>query len=172
MVEALVVISIMILFFLGMVYFDALYAQKLRVMSLARSATVAYAINGCQGDPLGYIEPQIGTLRATPSVPGGAGGTVNFITGNTPPQIGLSSFSPAEAWLSSFWSNYSALQATEVDITGHVTASTRGTSGAGTTFQASPATASFALCGDQRPGTPGDYPNVVAGIVIRDAFPF
>jgi len=47
MVEAIVVISIFILFFLGMVYFESLYHEQLRVQQLARAGAFAYAMKAC-----------------------------------------------------------------------------------------------------------------------------
>ena len=84
MVESLVVISIMILFFLGMVYFSALYQQKLRVMALARAATVAYGMNGCTGNELGYIQNEMGGTNPNPSGPQ-AGPPLALLAGNPVP---------------------------------------------------------------------------------------
>lgn len=61
MVEAVFVISVFILFFLGMAYFRSMYQQKLRVSRLARAAAVGYALNGCQGDPLALINQDLGS---------------------------------------------------------------------------------------------------------------
>jgi hypothetical protein len=58
MVEALVVISVFILFFLGMVYFRSMYQQKLRVMRLSRAAAVGFSLNGCNGSPTQNLTPQ------------------------------------------------------------------------------------------------------------------
>ena len=54
MVEAIVVISVFILFFVGMVYFESLYHEQLRALQLARAAAVAYAMDACPDntDPL------------------------------------------------------------------------------------------------------------------------
>jgi hypothetical protein len=59
MVEAIAVISIFILFFLGMAYFRSMYQQKLRIMRLGRAAAVGYALNGCTGDPLALVNPDL-----------------------------------------------------------------------------------------------------------------
>jgi hypothetical protein len=56
MVESIVVISVFILFFVGMVYFRSLYTQKLRVQRLARAAAVAHAMGACNGNPLDRIK--------------------------------------------------------------------------------------------------------------------
>jgi hypothetical protein len=165
MVESLVVISIMILFFLGMLFFEGLYTQKLHVMSMARSAAVAHAMNACQGDPVGYIESQIsGTTSLSVPQPGG---TIDFL-GKSPPQVGLSGVGPVSSWLDTL--NYGVEQPTQIDVSGKVSASMKSQSGPGTTFSATPATISYALCGDK--GSKGNYPNVVQSISIHDAFPF
>jgi hypothetical protein len=63
MVEAICVISVFILFFLGLVYFRSMYEQKLRGTRLARSAAVEYALAGCNGDPLASIQADLGTAQ-------------------------------------------------------------------------------------------------------------
>ena len=56
MVESIIVISVFILFFVGMVYFKSLYTQKLRVQRLARAAAVAHAMGACEGNALDRIK--------------------------------------------------------------------------------------------------------------------
>ncbi len=63
MVEAVFVIAIFILFFLGMAYFRSMYQQKLRIARLARAAAVGYALNGCQGDPLALVSQDLGSAQ-------------------------------------------------------------------------------------------------------------
>jgi hypothetical protein len=84
MVEAIVVISVFILFFMGMAYFRGVYQQKLRVTRLARAAAVGYALNGCTGDPLALVTPdlagasnggQSGKGSGTATGPSGASGS-------------------------------------------------------------------------------------------------
>ena len=61
MVESIFVISVFILFFIGMVYFRSMYEQKLRVMRLARAAAVGYALGGCNGNPLQSVTADLGS---------------------------------------------------------------------------------------------------------------
>jgi hypothetical protein len=77
MVEAICVISIFILFFIGMAYFRSMYQQKLRVTRLARAAAVGYALNGCQGDPLALVNQDLGSASNT----GASGSTPGTATG-------------------------------------------------------------------------------------------
>lgn len=76
MVEAIVVISVFILFFVGMVYFQSLYQKKLRVQELARAAAVAYAMGACSGgNPLAAVQQDLGGARdrGSGNQSGGAG---------------------------------------------------------------------------------------------------
>jgi hypothetical protein len=77
MVEAIFVISVFILFFLGMVYFYSLYHEHLRVQQLARAGAVAYAMDACQdSNPLQAIEQDLGASngqRNTTNNPATAG---------------------------------------------------------------------------------------------------
>ncbi len=82
MVEAIFVISIFILFFLGMAYFRSMYQQKLRVSRLARAAAVGYALGGCNGSPLQSVTADLGsasdngsTSQLNPGGPAGASGS-------------------------------------------------------------------------------------------------
>jgi hypothetical protein len=74
MVEAIVVISIFILFFLGMVYFRSMYQQKLRVMRLTRAAAVGFSLSGCSGQPTQNLTPQdlSGVTDSSQTTTGGA----------------------------------------------------------------------------------------------------
>jgi len=70
MVEAICVISVFILFFLGMVYFESLYRKSLRVYQLARAAAVADAMGGCLNpDPLAAIQQDLQGSSGTNSQP-------------------------------------------------------------------------------------------------------
>jgi hypothetical protein len=60
MVEAICVISVFALFFLGMVYFESMYHTKIRVQQLARAGAVAYAMDACKdGDPLKTVSQDL-----------------------------------------------------------------------------------------------------------------
>lgn len=164
MVESLVVISVMILFFLGMVFFHSMYGQKLRAMTLARSATVAHAMNACGDSPSAYIQAELnGAITTSVPQPGG-----NFnVAALSAPQMNLSGNSQVADWLSKM--NFTVELTTEMDVTAHggVQAQDKMTL---VGFQSNPSTASFALCGDTEQA--GNYPNIVQNISIHDAFPF
>lgn len=49
-VEALVVISVFILFLLGIIFFRELYVKKLNTMRLARAGAIAHAMAACKPD--------------------------------------------------------------------------------------------------------------------------
>jgi hypothetical protein len=164
MVESLVVISIMVLFFMGMVFFHSLYGQKLRALTLARSAAVAHAMNACADEPTSYIQGQLGGAAST-SVPlPGASFDPKAVSA---PDVGLSHNSPVANWLATL--NFTTEVTTEVDVTTHAGAQAQENMKV-FGFQASPSTASFALCGDRE--SQGNYENVVKSISIHDAFPF
>lgn len=83
MVEAVIVVSVFILFFLGLSFFRRMYEQKFKVAQLSRTAAVAYALSGCpkDGDALAQIKPDLGSTTNNQSgqsngsaVPIGAGG--------------------------------------------------------------------------------------------------
>jgi hypothetical protein len=102
MVEAICVISIFILFFLGMVYFRSLYQQKLRISRLARTAAVGYALNGCQGDPLAMVSSDLGSA----SNGGGSGQQAGSAAGpssapGSNPSVGQNTGNPVGSALSS-----------------------------------------------------------------------
>jgi hypothetical protein len=61
MVEAVCVISVFVIFFIGIAYFRMLYQERLMVQRLARAAAVAYAMNACpDGQALSAIQPDLG----------------------------------------------------------------------------------------------------------------
>jgi hypothetical protein len=55
MVEAAIVLSVLLVFIQGMIYFRALYSNYLTSIRLARVAAVSYAMVGCTGDSNGGI---------------------------------------------------------------------------------------------------------------------
>ncbi len=85
MIEAVVVISIFILFFLGMTYFRSMYQNKLHVQRLARAAAVAYALDACQGDPLGAIKADLGTATDNGSGQQQGGANTSGMTSQSTP---------------------------------------------------------------------------------------
>jgi len=79
LVEALVVISVFILFFMGEVYFRSLYENKLHVQRLARAAAVAYAMDACQdNDPLASVRPDFGSNVQTTGTPSTTQGSASI----------------------------------------------------------------------------------------------
>ncbi len=83
MVEAICVISIFILVFLGMVYFQSMYHSQLRAQQLGRAASIAYAMDAC-GDPssLQSVQQDLGNAKdngssSNPQPNQGAGSSVN-----------------------------------------------------------------------------------------------
>jgi Flp pilus assembly protein TadG len=93
MVEAVVVISVFILFFLGMVYFRSMYQQKLRMMRLARAAAVGYALNGCNGSPTQNITQDLGNGSDNSSGTSQGGANVSGAPGANP-SVGQNSGTP------------------------------------------------------------------------------
>src|SRR5437763_62212 len=59
MVEAIVIISVFILFLLGTVYFKNLYQQKLHVLRLGRASTLAYSMAACGIPPTQPIQKDL-----------------------------------------------------------------------------------------------------------------
>lgn len=102
MVEALVVISVFILFFLGMVYFRSMYQQKLRVMRLSRAAAVGFSLNGCNGAATQNLTPQDLAGVSDSNSQTSSNGTANV--GGTPgadPSVGQKAGNPVGGALSS-----------------------------------------------------------------------
>jgi hypothetical protein len=66
LVEAVAVIPIFILFFVGMIYVHKIYAKKMDAQRLARSETMAYALGGCQGDYATVVHSTQGSQTNAP----------------------------------------------------------------------------------------------------------
>jgi hypothetical protein len=89
MVEAIIVISVMIVFYGGMVYFESLYHSQIVVQSQARSAAVANAMDACQGSMSEYTGPAPASIIGLPrthAIPTGLGditvaGQTGFMNG-------------------------------------------------------------------------------------------
>ncbi len=58
-VEAIVVISVFTLCFLGVLYFRQLYVAKLAVQRLARTSAMAHAMSACKADPRAGLEQDL-----------------------------------------------------------------------------------------------------------------
>ena len=83
MVEAVIVVSVFILFFLGLSFFRRMNEQKFKVAQLSRTAAVAYALSGCPkgGDALAQIKPDLGS--ATDNQSGQSTGSSTGIGGGS-----------------------------------------------------------------------------------------
>jgi hypothetical protein len=66
LVEAVAVIPIFLLFFVGMLYMFKLYSQKMSAQSAARSHAMAYALGGCRGDYGTVTQSNGGSLTTAP----------------------------------------------------------------------------------------------------------
>ena len=71
LVEAVAVIPVFILFFVGMIYMFKLYTQKMSAQSAARSHAMAYALGGCRGDYATVTQSNGGSVTTAP--PSGVG---------------------------------------------------------------------------------------------------
>jgi hypothetical protein len=102
MVEAVCVIAVFILFFLGMTYFRTMYQQKLRIARLARAAAVGYALNGCQGSPLALVQQDLGS-GSNGSQSGQQSGSAQGPSGapNSNPSVGQNTGNPVNSALGS-----------------------------------------------------------------------
>jgi hypothetical protein len=69
LVEAVAVIPVFILFFVGMIYVHKIYAKKMDAQRLARSETMAYALGGCQGDYATVVHTNDGQQQNAPPSP-------------------------------------------------------------------------------------------------------
>jgi len=149
MVEGIFVISIFILFFMGMVYFRSVYEQKLRITRLARAAAVGYALGGCTGNnPLAQVSTDLqnatnqgaaGSQQGTGTGPSGAtGGNPSVGSGNP--------VSGAESDKGTFGDPI-----TEIQISGPAAGTSKaGMLGPTLGFRATVGTTSFMSCGETR----------------------
>jgi hypothetical protein len=150
MVEAICVISVFILFFLGMAYFRSMYQQKLRITRLARAAAVGYALGGCQGDPLALVQSDLGSAsnggqsgqsQGTGQGPAGqAGSSAN-------PSVGQNTGTPISSALGS--SGMTGDPIAVINLQGPSSASTQSSPWAGKIgFSATVSTNTYMSCGD------------------------
>ena len=149
LVEAVVVISLMVMFFLGMVYFRALYVQKLRVQRLARSATVAFAMNACQGgDAIAPVRSDLG--NATDHGSGSqAGDTKNAINaGSAPPSVGQNGGNPIGNALAK--SGFAGDPIATVVLQARGSGTSQSQSGQTLGYQSTVSSTSYIGCGDRQ----------------------
>jgi hypothetical protein len=65
-VEAVIIITTMMLIFMAIIFFREVYVRKVRTQSLARAAALAYSMGGCENnDPTAWAGRDLGD--ATPS---------------------------------------------------------------------------------------------------------
>jgi hypothetical protein len=78
MVEALIVISFLIIGLFGLMYFKELYVKKFMVQRLARAALFAHSLTGCQGDnAAAWLGRDLGPFTA-------GGGTPEAVSASDP----------------------------------------------------------------------------------------
>jgi Flp pilus assembly protein TadG len=143
MIEAIFVISVFILFFLGMVYFRSMYQQKLRMTRLARAAAVGYALDGCSGsNPLAQVQADLGNATNTGQAGAQQGSGGGISSGN--PQVG--SGNPVQGAQSSKGTFGDPI--TEMQMSGPAAGTTQSSPVAPKIgFKATVATTSFMSCG-------------------------
>jgi hypothetical protein len=60
-VEAVIIITTMMLIFMAVIFFRQVYVQKVRTQSLARAAAIAYSMGGCENnDPTAWAGRDLG----------------------------------------------------------------------------------------------------------------
>lgn len=143
-VEALIVLSVFILFFLGIVYFRELYVGKMTTQRLARAGAVAHAMSACKSD-LG------GLLRA--DLPKGfelRGGTAK--DGSSPFFSASGDFGTDNLFsnVADGFGGTALNEMTTVTVSGTAGAKTRsGPLGKKTGFESTVSSSSYVSCGDQ-----------------------
>jgi hypothetical protein len=161
MLEAIIVISVFILFFVGMIYFRKLYQEQLTVMRLSRAAAVGYAMNGCNGSPTENISKDLTGSTIVVETTGTPSGTTHVgSTGSTNPKVGKSSGNPVGG----------ALGGTGLDGDKIATDTLSTTAAAGSPesalFKATVKSTSFMTCGE--PHKAGDASDMLS--YVKDLF--
>jgi hypothetical protein len=160
MLEAIIVISVFILFLVGMIYFRHLYEQQLAVMRLSRAAAVSYAMNGCNGGPTDSIQKDlVGTTIVVESTGTPSGTTHIGSNPSTNPKVGKSSGTPVSSAL-----GHTGL---DEDKIANDTLSTTAAAGSPETamFKATVKSTSYMTCGEQRKdGNAEDLLSDIAGL--------
>jgi hypothetical protein len=159
MVEAIVVISIFILFFLGMVYFRSMYQQKLRVMRLSRTAAVGFALSGCTGSPTQNL-----TTQDLNGVTSGSSGTINGTAANVGgspganPSVGQNSKNPVGGALSDQGMMGDKIAA--LSLSAAAAGTSKSTFGSTVGFQSNVTSTSYMSCGE--PHKAGDFSGAIS----------
>ncbi len=143
MIEAVFVISIFILFFVGMLYFESLYHTKIRVQGLARAAAVAYAMDACKdANPLQTVQQDLhASTGHGDSPPPSSTATVPVGTPNKP--VGNNGGDPLGSAMKS--QGLAGDPTTDIGVNGTASGTT-GKPGSG--FHASVSSDSYLSCGD------------------------
>ncbi|MGA7124201.1 MAG: hypothetical protein WBY94_29130 [Polyangiaceae bacterium] len=154
MVEAIVVISVFILFFVGMVYFESLYHEQLRALQLARAAAVAYAMDACPDntDPLRTVEKDLHGASGSGSPQPTTSATVP-VSANRPVGQGGDALGGAMQK-----SGFAGDKVTHVTVQGKAAGTTQGPGALSQRwgFRQNVVSNSYMSCGDpQRDGDPG-----------------
>jgi hypothetical protein len=165
MVEAIVVVAVFILFFVGMMYFENLYHQRIRVQQLARAGAVAYAMDACADgtDALAILRKDLGSLKGGGGGPPGGGGPATTPAATVPlPTPSKPVGQGGDPLGSAMGSRGFALdKVTQMTLMGEAGA---GTQGAKPTFRATVSSSSYATCGDkQEKGNAGAVWDFVKG---------
>jgi hypothetical protein len=167
MVEALCVISVFIMFFLGMVYFSSLYHGKLRVQDLSRAAAVAYAMNACQpsNNPTAAIQQDLNGTTSNPP-PQGNGPPPNAGAGSSNSSVTTNKGSKSVSTLLGN-KGFAGFQVDALNVGQQVAATTQGgLFSPRTGFQGNVASNSFVACGDKQ--GKGDFKDAFG--FIKDLF--
>jgi hypothetical protein len=148
MVEAIFMISVFILFFLGMVYFRSMYEQKLRVSQLARSAAVGYALGGCKdSNPLSLVSKDLGSASNNGSNANGQGNSSQNQSAN----VGTSGNGGDPLSGSMSDTGVAGDKIAQIAISGPAAGTTKSSPWAQSIgFRAKVGTSSFMSCGEER----------------------
>jgi hypothetical protein len=164
MVEAVCVISVFILFFVGMVYFESLYHEQLHVQQLARAGAVAYAMDACNDtNSLQTVQQDLGTANGQNGTPvTGTPATVSVAKPNKP--IGNQGSDPLGSALGS--KGFFGDKVTDITINGKAAGTSKnGPFAERTGFRSDVASNSYMSCGDkQEAGGAGAFIDMVKGV--------
>ncbi len=154
-VEAIVVISVFILIFVGMIFFYELYRHKLTVTRLARAAAVGFGMNGCNGSATATIAEDIPIdhviIGPETGKPISGGGGASSITGASPP-VGKGGGNPIGSAAGSKKLGQDVTQQVRIDSPEFSAGSV-----ATRVFKASTTSTSYMTCGEPHmAGDPGD----------------
>lgn len=133
-VEAIVVVSVFVICFMGVIYFRTLFVEKLRVQRVARAAALSHAMAACKGAPTGTPELKGAVPRA-----GGNAKVSDSLRGTT---------ARADSILDVFGQSNPLNPTTEVGLMTNVSTSTTD-DGRTSGFSATVASTSYVSCADE-----------------------